>query len=338
MKDEIRFGIIGTNTITEWFLNGAAQVQGFVLNGVYSRSEEKGREFAQKHNAKYVFTDIIEMAKSDKIDAVYIASPNSIHCEQAILFLNNKKHVLCEKAFASNTKEVVHMIEAAKKNGVILMEAMKTTQTPNFKAIKENLHRIGRVRRYFSNFCQYSSRYDKYKEGIVLNAFKTELSNGALMDIGVYCIHTIINLFGKPKEIKANAVFLESGVDGEGSILFKYDDMEAIVIYSKITNSNLPSEIQGEEGNIIIKNIDKIEEVKINFRNGQEESISKSQNMEIMYYEIETFMNMIKNNNIGESLKYLEISKLVMETMDEVRRQIGLVFPGDNAPKGEKYE
>lgn len=328
-KEIIRFGVIGTNNITEWFLNGAAQVKDFVLTAVYSRNEEKGKAFAGKYNVEHVFTDLNEMAKSDLIDAVYIASPNAVHAEQAILFLNNKKHVLCEKAFASNTKQVINMIEVAKNNQVILMEAMKTTQLPNFKIIKDNLHRIGKVRKYFGSYCQYSSRYDKYREGIVLNAFNHKLSNGGLMDIGVYCIHPMINLFGKPKEIKANALILESGVDGEGSIIFKYDDMDAIAMYSKITNSKLYSEIQGEDGNIIIENINKFEKVTIVFRDGKEEELTQFHNEHDMCYEIETFITMIKNGDIEGSSKLLQISKWVMETMDETRKQIGLVFPAD---------
>jgi predicted dehydrogenase len=328
-KEVIRFGIIGTNNITEWFLNGAKQVEGFILAAVYSRTKEKGKEFAANHSVQHVFTDLGEMAKSNLIDAVYIASPNALHAEQAILFLNHKKHVLCEKAFASNTKEVIKMIEAAKVNKVILMEAMKTTQLPNFKIIQENLHRIGNIRKYFASYCQYSSRYDKYKEGIVLNAFNQELSNGGLMDIGVYCIHPMINLFGRPKEIKANALILESGIDGEGSIVFKYDQMDAIVMYSKITNSTLPSEIQGEDGNIIIENINKFEKVKIVFRDGKEENLTQVHNDHDMYYEIKTFIEMIKKDDMKSSLNFLQTSKWVMEVMDETRKQIGLVFPAD---------
>ncbi|MBZ9624152.1 Gfo/Idh/MocA family oxidoreductase [Clostridium sp. FP2] len=328
-KKVIRFGVIGTNNITDWFLNGAAQVKDFILTAVYSRSEEKGKAFAEKYNVEHIFTDLFEMAKSDLIDAVYIASPNAIHAEQAIVFLNHKKHVLCEKALASNASQVISMIYAAKINQVILMEAMKTTQLPNFKIIKDNLHRIGKVRKYFGSYCQYSSRYDKYREGIVLNAFNQNLSNGGLMDIGVYCIHPMINLFGKPKEIKANALILESGVDGEGSIIFKYDEMDAIAMYSKITNSKLHSEIQGEDGNIIIENINKFEKVKIVFRDGKEEDLTQFHNEHDMCYEIETFITMIKNGDIKGSSKLLQTSKWVMETMDEARKQIGLVFPAD---------
>lgn len=326
----IRFGVIGTNNITEWFLQGAVNVKEFTLTAVYSRSEEKGKAFAEKYNVKNIFTDLEEMAKSDVIDAVYIASPNALHAEQSILFLNHKKHVLCEKAFASNAKEVQQMIETAKNNNVILMEAMKTEETPTFKAVKENLYRIGKVRRYFGSYCQYSSRYDKYKEGIVLNAFKPELSNGALMDIGVYCIHPMVNLFGKPKELKANAIMLASGVDGEGSILFKYEDMDGIAMYSKITNSSLSSEIQGEDGNIIIERINKFEKAKIIFRDGREEDLSQAHIEDDMCYEIEKFIALIKEDDTESSYNSLQISQWVMEIMDEVRKQIGLVFPADN--------
>ncbi|MGL5353927.1 MAG: Gfo/Idh/MocA family protein, partial [Clostridium sp.] len=180
--DKIRVGIVGTNNLTDWFLSGAKEVYGFELAAVYSRTENRARDFAHKYGVKTIFTDLEVMAKSELIDAVYIASPNSLHAEQSMLFLNNKKHVLCEKAFGSNTEEVQAMIKAAKENKVLLMEAMKTTLLPNFLVIKENIHRIGKVRRVFTSFCQYSSRYDKYKNGEVLNAFKPELSNGALMD------------------------------------------------------------------------------------------------------------------------------------------------------------
>ena len=187
--NKIRFGIIGTGKIVERFLDVALTHENFELVAMYSRSIEKAEGFGKKYGATEFFDDLNEFAKSKDIDAVYIASPNSLHSYQAILCLENKKHVLCEKPMASNELEVKAMIDAAKKNNVLLMEAMRLTVLPNFLKVKENLHKIGKVRRYFASYCQYSSRYDKYKEGIVLNAFKRELSNGSLMDIGVYCIH-----------------------------------------------------------------------------------------------------------------------------------------------------
>lgn len=265
----VRFGIVGTNWITERFLKAALQAEDFQLTAVYSRTEEKAKEFAGKYGVKRTFTDLQKMAASGEIDAVYIASPNSLHAEQSILFMKNNVHVLCEKPIASNTKELTSMIAAARENNVLLMEALKSSFMPNFLAVKENLHKIGKVRRYFASYCQYSSRYDAYRQGTVLNAFNPDFSNGSLMDIGIYCVYPLVALFGKPEEIKAAGYMLESGVDGEGSMVLKYPDMDAVIMYSKITDSSLPAEIQGEEGNIVIDRISAPEKVELHYRNGE---------------------------------------------------------------------
>ena len=325
----VRFGIIGTNWITESFIQAASMVEEFTLAAVYSRSEEKAAAFAQKYNAEQIFTSLTEMAESDKIDAVYIASPNSLHAEQSILFLNNKKHVLTEKAFASNVKQAQAMVKAAKENNVLLMEALKTTMLPNFKVIKENLHKIGKVRRAFASYCQYSSRYDAYKEGNILNAFKPEFSNGALMDIGVYCIYPMVALFGKPESVKASSYMLDSGVDGEGSIIMSYAEMDIVLMYSKITNSLIPSEIQGENGNILIDQMNTPQKIEIAYRNGEKVDVSIQQKEETMYYEAKEFIDTILAGKSESAINSLDLSVAVIEIMDEVRRQTGIVFPAD---------
>lgn len=78
----IRLGVIGTNWITERFLEAAKLVEEFSLTAVYSRTEEKAKEFAGKYGVSTIFTNLEEMAASDEIDAVYIASPNSHHSRQ----------------------------------------------------------------------------------------------------------------------------------------------------------------------------------------------------------------------------------------------------------------
>ena len=325
----INIGVIGSNFITDRLIEGAKEVSDANIAAVYSRTEERAKEFAEKHGIKNTFTSLEEMAKSDLIDAVYVASPNALHASQTILFLNHKKHVLCEKTFASNTKEAMEMINAAKENDVVLMEAMKTTLLPNFRVIKDNLHKIGKIRKYFASFCQYSSRYDKYKSGEVLNAFKNELSNGAIMDIGVYCIAPMVNLFGKPNTVKANGIMLKTGVDGEGSAVFGYDDMEGVVIYSKISNSFIQSEIQGEEGNIIIDRINAFNNVKIIYRDGREEDLTLEQNNADMCYEVEEFINLIKSGEKESKINSLQVSKDVIEVIEEARKQIGVIYPAD---------
>ena len=243
----VRFGVIGTNWITERLLEAANDVEDFKLTAVYSRTISRAEEFASKYGVTKIFTNLKEMVVSQEIDAVYIGYSQFISRRTSYFILQNGKHVLCEKPLAVNATEVARMIQAAKDHNALLMEAMKSTLLPNFKVIQDNLHKIGPIRRYFASYCQYSSRYDKYKEGIVLNAFNPEFANGSLMDLGVYCLYPLITLFGEPKEVKATGIMLDSGVDGEGSVILKYDDKDAIVMYSKITNSYLPSEIQGEK-------------------------------------------------------------------------------------------
>lgn len=325
----IRFGVIGTSWITEEFIKCAQLTGKCSVNAVYSRDLQRAQEFASKYSAPHVFTDLTEMAQSDLIDAVYIASPNSCHAQQAILFMNNKKHVLCEKPIASNLRELRAMIEAAQENKVLLMEALKTTFLPNFQSIKENLHKIGKVRRMFSNKCQYSSRYDAFKAGKVVNTFDPKFSNGSLMDIGIYCIYPIVALFGKPNRIQASAVMLSSGVDGQGSLCLGYDEMDAIVMHSKIGESMLTSEIQGEDGNIIIDKISTIETVEVVDKDGNREDISKDQLEESMYYEIKEFIELIENDKLESTTNSHQLSLMVMEILETARQQIGLTFPAD---------
>lgn len=326
---KIKLGIIGSGNIVKSFLDAVREVDSCEIYAFYSRSIDIAKDFQNQYEIPNIYTDLDEMSQDPELDAIYIASPNALHYSQSIKFLKNKKHVLCEKAFASNSKQVTSMIQTAKDNNVLLMEAMRLTVVPNFLQVKNNLHKIGTIRRYFASYCQYSSRYDKYKEGIVLNAFKKELSNGALMDIGVYCIHPIVSLFGKPNKLIANSQMLESGVDSQGTVVFDYDNMEGTVMYSKISNSSIPSEIQGEKGTIVIDKINTFNNVKIIYRDGSIEDLTVSQKENDMYYEINEFINLIKEKKKSSNLNTLENSKLVMDIMDEIRCQIGLEYPAD---------
>ena len=330
MTDRVRFGIIGTSIITEKFLKCASNVKEFQLVAVYSRNLNNAKIFGEKYGAKLFFDNLDEMAKSEAIDAVYIASPNALHCNQSLLFLENKKHVLCEKAFASNSREVKMMVNTAKENKVVLMEAMKSTQLPNFNVIKNNLYKLGKIRRYFASYCQYSSRYDKLKMGIVENAFKRDLSNGSLMDLGVYCIYPMVVLFGKPIKYRGEAYRLETGVDGEGAAIFKYPEMDGVVQYSKISNSYIPSEIQGEDGSMIIDKINVPSDISIKYKDGREEKISVFQQNDEMIYEIQEFIGLISTGKLQSVNNSHDNSLIVMEIMDGLRHQIDLYYAGEH--------
>lgn len=325
----VRFGLVGTNWITDRLLAAAKETEGFVAAAVCSRSKARAQEYAAQHGIAHAYDDMEEMAASGEIDAVYIATPNVHHAEQAIMFMRRGIHVLCEKPVASNGAEARRMIEEARRGGVLLMEAMKSPFMPNFQAIGRALPSIGKVRRYVGNYGQYSSRYDAYRAGTVLNAFNPDLSNGALMDLGIYCLYPAICWFGAPLEIKANGLKLSSGADGEGSLLLRYDDMEAVVLYSKITDSFAPSEIQGEDGCILIEQISQPSRVTVRYRDGRVEDISEPQSELTMKYELQAFVDLVREGGMESDINSHERMLAVLDVMDEARRQIGIVYPAD---------
>lgn len=336
---KIRFGVIGTNNITDWVIAGGREDQRFELTAVCSRTQERADEFAAKHGIPYTFTSVEQMAESDLIDAVYIATPNYMHAKQSIACMKRGKHVLCEKPFASNAREAKEMIEVARMNNVTLMEAMISTLNPNFAVVKNELKNLGTIRRYFASYCQYSSRYDKFKDGIILNAFKPELSNGAVMDIGIYTIYPLVALFGRPNKIDAQGVVLHTGVDGQGAVNFSYDGMNATVLYSKIANSALPTEIEGEDGNLLLDKIHITKNVTFIPRKTTSQGKEQSYNGVAIgvplehseyYYEIAEFINLVEQGKKESPVNTLDNSLATMEIIDEIRRQLGVHYPADN--------
>ena len=220
----IRFAVIGTNWITRQFVDAAHETGKLKLTAVYSRSLEQAQSFSNDYLVEHLFTSLDEMAQSDAIDAVYIASPNSLHFPQTKLFLSHKKHVICEKPLASNIQEVEAAIALARENQVVLFEAFKTASLPNFLLLQQSLPKIGKVRKAFINYCQYSSRYQRYLDGENPNTFNPAFSNGSIMDIGFYCLASAIALWGEPHGVTATASLLESGVDAHGVVVLDYGD------------------------------------------------------------------------------------------------------------------
>jgi predicted dehydrogenase len=329
----IRFGIVGTSKITQEFGKAVAIASaeiGVTIQAVYSRSKETGQAYAAQHNIPRAFDNFADMLAWDDIDAVYIASPNSLHAEHAIQAMRAGKHVLVEKPFAANAAQAAQMIEVAHQQGVLLMEAMKSTVQPGMQAVRVQLPRLGTIRKYFASYCQYSSRYDAFKQGDIQNAFKSELANGALMDIGTYTLHPLIYLFGKPIKIHAEATMLHTGVDGSGSLLMNYEQgMEAAVLYSKITDSHLPSEIQGEAGTLLIDRINEPRELTFIDRQGNKEKIPVFQTEHSMVDEVAHFADLIERGKTQSPINSHAQSLAVMQVMDEARKQIGLRYSAD---------
>lgn len=340
MGERVRFGIAGTNFISEWFIEAGRHDPRFEVAAVCSRTEGRAKEFAAKFGIPNIFTSFEQMVASDSIDAVYVATPNSLHASQSISAMKAGKHVLCEKPLASNAREAEEMIRTSAEQGVALMEAMRIMFAPAISAVRENIGRIGVPRLYSATYCQYSSRYDRFMNGELPNAFNPEFSAGALMDIGCYTVYPMLAMFGMPRSVHAVGVKLSSGVDGQGSVVFGYPDMDAVVSYSKISDSSLCTEIQGEDGSITIDAIGNPRRAVFRHRTQnagggrgsmiREEILADTEDVGDYRREISEFIDVVQSGRRESAVTSHAVSLAVMRVLDAIREQLGVEFPADS--------
>ena len=324
--NRIKLGIIGTNFVSDWLAEAAALTPDIDLTSVLSRSQENGAAFAERHGIPHHFENIDRFLKSG-LDAVYIAVPNSLHCEYTLRALCTGLHVLCEKPIASNRAEFTEMQKAADSSGLVLLEAMRPAHDPALDEIRRMICEIGTVRHASLVFCQYSSRYDRYREGEILRAFTPEFSNAAVMDIGVYPIHVCLRLFGYPTSaVMSRSVILPNGFEGAGEIIMPYDGMSVRISYSKIADSRSPSTVTGEDGEITIDRMSAPGEISLSLRSGAARTVRFENPDGNMVHEVHEFCRLIR----GGTNPHTAYSDMEMSILDEVRRQNGIKFPADS--------
>lgn len=326
----IRLSTVGTSNICDEFLS-AVKLQGeYSLEAVYSRNYENGLQFANKHGCKRVFDDLQKMAEDKNIDAVYIASPNAFHYNQSRLFLENGKHVICEKPITTNLYEYDELKSIADKKGLIYAEAIMSRHNPEHENIVNAMKKIGKIRYARLDFHQRSSRLDRFLNGEKINIFDMSLKAGSLMDLGVYCVYAAVDLFGNPKEIlSAKSHFFDNGADFCGTVLLDYGDFTVNLSYGKAGQSVIGSEIIGDSGAIIIPSVSQFTNVSL-IKNGEKTAVTKPLNkIEAMVGEAEAFANYILRLD-DFCNEYNEVSALcrnVIAVMDEIKQKAGIVYP-----------
>lgn len=328
----LRFGITGTGRISDWVLKGAAQDPRIKVTAVCSRTEAAAEAFVRRNplaEGARIYTSVEEMAADPEVDAIYIGTPNQTHCGYTLTALKAGKHVLCEKPLALNAAEGRMMAEAAGKSGCLLMEAMISTLDPNFRAAAEHISEIAPVRHYSSYFCQYSSKYDALKRGEIGTAFKPRTA-GALRDVGVYTLYPLVALFGRPSRIRGDLqtfTTAEGMTDVQGTAYLDYDGMDAVLVWSKTYDSFQPTEIAGENGNIILDEIHIARKAEIiphaaptSGQGPKPERILISEGLPFneYYYEFKEFADLIEKGLKESSSNSLQTSITVLEIMDEI--------------------
>ena len=328
----VRFGIVGTGRISDWVLKGAAQDSRIKVTAVCSRTVEAAEAFVQRNTlaaGATIYTSVEEMVADPQVDAVYIGTPNQTHCEYTITALNAGKHVLCEKPLAINAEEGRRMVEAARRSGCLLMEAMISTLNPNFTEAVARMNEIAPVRNYSSCFCQYSSKYEALRRGEVATAFKPGTA-GAVRDVGVYTLYPLVALFGRPSTVSAKIAKVttsEGETDVYGTAYLGYEGMDATLTWSKAYDSFQPTEIAGENGNLILDEIHIARKAEIIPHaaptSGQGPKpgrtvINEGLPLNEYYYEFKEFADLIEAGKTESESNSLDTSLAVLEIIDKI--------------------
>lgn len=329
----MKYAVIGTGWITESFIGGAEKAGGAELFGVCSRSYSKGKTLAEKFGAPRVFVDLKDLARCPDVEAVYIASPNSLHYEQSKLMLSNGKHVICEKPITVTPEQLDELQTLADKNGLIYMEAMMYLHSPVRPKIKNALPGLGSVTSAHFDFSQLSSKLPAYKRGENPNIFNPAFATGSLMDLGVYCVYPAVDLFGMPDKISAFAGFIPGGSDGTGCAVLEYGDKLVTLTWSKLAQSFAPSQILGDGGTLTIESLSQLTGITFCRKGeGERRLVGDTDRHTVMSYEMKDFISYI-NDPAGTKADYdccRETAMKVSEIMARIRETAGIKFSGDN--------
>lgn len=328
----MRVGIMGLGGISRQVAKTLKRMPEIECYGAASRSLEKAEAFVREEGFEKAFGSYEEMVLDPKVELVYITTPIACHFENMKLCLTHKKHVLCEKAFTINAWEAKEAVRLAKENQVLLAEAIWTRYMPMREMLREELAKkpVGNMRMLTAAFGFPLSDQEHLK--------KNELGGGALLDLGMYAVNFAAMVFGLDiKEIRASAVLTPEGVDEQNSATLLYPDGKMAVLNSTMTGFT-PSQgiIYGEEGLIVADGLNNIPEVRIYDKARQLIKTLKAPRQISGYeYEFLACAKAIEEGNLQCPQMPWEDSVRMMEVMDEIRRQCGIVYPADSLAANE---
>ena len=249
---KVRWGIVGLGNIAKLFAEDLALVNDAELVAVASSNINRAKDFAKTYGANRFYGSYEELFNDTEVDIVYVATYHHTHAEVSISAMNSGKHVLCEKPISTNKTEAAAMIEVSQKNDVFFMEAFWSRFNPTIRKVKHLVENgeIGKLRYLNAEFTFYV--LDSDPKGRMLNP---DLAGGSLLDMGVYPIFLSYLLFGKPQEILARSNFHETGAEIQTSMLFQYDNAQAVLYSGFANNTDMKAKIAGEKGEIFIEPI-----------------------------------------------------------------------------------
>lgn len=325
---KLRLGTVGTSKITEQFIEAALLSEAYSLEAVYSRKQETADAFKKQFNVKKAYSDWEGFLTDEAIDVIYIASPNSLHFEQAIAVLNHKKHAIVEKPMVTSLAEWDELIKTAELNGKVVLEAARHIHEPNFIQISKRIKALPDIYGASLTYSKYSSRFDKVREGKEPAIFSPRFAGGAANDLGIYTVYAAVSWFGKPHSVYAFSQKIRTGVDGKGTAVLRYADFDVTLNYGKINTSLQQSEVYGSEETILLDALTGLKKASlVNARTRESESIELDKpSANPLIWEARVFSEVMleprREENRNRLKEWANLSRAVHHVLEDIRSQI----------------
>jgi predicted dehydrogenase len=321
----IRWGIAATGSIASSFVADLAFVDDATAAAVCSRTPEAAAAFAARHNIPRHHGSYQALADDPDVDVVYVATPQSRHLDDTIMFLEAGKHVLCEKPFALNAAQARQMCDVATANNRFVMEAMWARFLPSYVALRDVLNsgRIGTPLMVESSF------------GVKLDVprlYDLSSGGGALLDLGIYPVHLSEFVLGPPDVVHAVGHIGASGVDESVGIVMHHRS-SAVATAQTAIRTTLPNRaaISGTDGRIELPSFMHCP-TRLNIFTGDErERIETPWTGVGLHFQVAEVHRCLRSGVTESDVMPLDDSISMMSTLDAIRAQLGVVFPGEAA-------
>lgn len=323
-KKTFNWGIVGTGYIVEKFLNDILFLDSHKVVGISSRNEKYSKKIAEQYNIPNYFNNHLDILNLKNIDAVYIATDTSLHKSLSIEFLQNKVPVLCEKPFATSLSDAIEIINLAKQNSVLFMEAMWMLYLPSIKEIINDIqsNKIGQIISFDASYGKYFVKNESFR------LFNKKIGGGCLYDFGIYPIALLSNLTNNILDIKSFGKINEFGVDDYFSSLISFEGGQATISCSIVNLLSNTATISGTLGKIVIDSPMFNPPGYIIYNNKEE--IIGGKNIKYKGFglreQAEYFKQIYYNNNIESQIYGFDKMIQTMDIMQKISNQIGLSY------------
>lgn len=321
----LRWGIIGPGGIAQRFASEIPQFTASTIHAVGSRDEARARLFAEKFSIPHAYGTYAELVANPDVDAVYIASPHSEHHAHALLALNAGKPVLVEKAFTRNAAEAREVFDVAASKGLFAMEAMWSRFLPHYRAVIDAIG-AGTI----GDVLSLAAQHGQHLVGGNDRLWLPELAGGAMLDLTVYPLSFAHAVLGRPDRVHAFGALSERGIDVAETVVMRYGEASIAVGQANLeTALENQATISGTLGRILIaRTFYAPTTVEITLHDGTTEHLPRQHEGGFQFEAAEAARQIAVGQHSSPLMSWRDTIE-VMEIMDEARRQLGVVFPGE---------